>query len=109
MSDLEHTCPHHGEYSAVFDAKQHHPQGPAIPIHPISPQSTLFCFPGWKKFAQGNVLEEVKQKMAEAWKGIQINEFKNCFEQLKKCLNVTQKMCIALNGEYFEGRWSLNM
>ena len=42
-------------------------------------------------------VEEVKQKLAEALKGIKINEFKNCFEQWKKGLN----RCIASNGEYF--------
>ena len=44
-------------------------------------------------------MEEVKQKMAEALKGIKIEKFKNCLEQWKKCLD----KCIALNGEYFEG------
>ena len=29
---------------------------------------------------------EVKQKTAEALKGIKIYEFKNCFDQWKKCL-----------------------
>ena len=44
-------------------------------------------------------VEEGKPKMAEALKDIKIDEFKNCFEQWKKCLN----RCIASNGEYFEG------
>ena len=44
-------------------------------------------------------VEEVKQKMAEALKGIKIQEFKNCFEQWEKRLN----RCIASNGRYFEG------
>ena len=44
-------------------------------------------------------VEEVKQKMAEALKGIKIDGIKNCFEQWKKCLN----RCIASVGEYFEG------
>ena len=43
-------------------------------------------------------VEEVTQKMAEALKGIKINEFKNCFEQWEKTLN----RCIASDGEYFE-------
>ena len=44
-------------------------------------------------------VEEVKQKMAEALlKGIKVHEFKNCFEQWKKCLD----RCIVSNGEYFE-------
>ena len=36
--------------------------------------------------------------MAEALKDIKIDEFKNCFEQWKKCL----ARGIASNGEYFE-------
>ena len=43
-------------------------------------------------------MEKVKQKMAEALKGIKINEF-NFFEQWKKSLNRS----FASNGEYFEG------
>ena len=50
-------------------------------------------------------VEEVKQKMSEALKGIKIDEFKNCFEQWKKCLN----RYIASNGEYFEADRILNM
>ena len=34
-----------------------------------------------KRFAN---VEEVKQKMAEALKGIKINEFKNCLDQWGK-------------------------
>ena len=41
-----------------------------------------------KRFAN---VEEVKQKTAEALKGIKIDEFKNCFEQWKQHLN----RCIA--------------
>ena len=44
-------------------------------------------------------VEEVKPKMAEALKGVKIDEFKNCFEQWKKHLN----RCIASDREYFEG------
>ena len=36
--------------------------------------------------------------MAEALKGIKINEFKNCFEQWKSL-----DRYIASNGKYFEG------
>ena len=46
--------------------------------------SDIFLFPWMKKFVKGNHfadVEEVKQKMAEALKGIKIDEFKNCFEQ----------------------------
>ena len=31
-------------------------------------------------------VEDIKQKMTQALKGIKINEFKNCFEQWKKVL-----------------------
>ena len=36
--------------------------------------------------------------MAEALKGIKIDEFKNCFEQWKR-----HQYSIASKGEYFEG------
>ena len=55
-----------------------------------------------KRFAN---VEETKQKTAEAVIGIKMNKFKNCFEQWRKSLD----RCIASNGEYFEGGWSLNM
>ena len=38
-------------------------------------------------------MEEVKQKIAETPKRYQIDEFKNCFEQWKKCFD----RCIASN------------
>ena len=44
-------------------------------------------------------MEEVKQKMAEALKGIKIDELKKCSEQWEKNLH----RCVASNGEYFEG------
>ena len=50
-------------------------------------------------------VEEVKQKMAEALKGIKTDDFRNCFEQWKKCLNGW----LASNKEYLEGDWSLDM
>ena len=42
-------------------------------------------------------VEEIKQKLAKALKGIDIDEFENCLEQWKKLLG----RCIASNGEYF--------
>ena len=56
---------------------------------------------------KGNVFADVEEveKMTEALKGIKIDEFKNCFKQVEKCLS----SCIASNGEYFEGDWSLNI
>ena len=62
----------------------------AVPHPPYSPNLTpsdFFLFPWMKKVlkeehsADG---EQVKQKRAEALKGIKINDFKNCFEQWKK-------------------------
>ena len=46
-------------------------------------------FPQMKKVLKGKGfgdVEEVKQKMPEALKGIKIVEFKNCFEQRKKVM-----------------------
>ena len=40
--------------------------------------SNIFCFPRWKKVLKGKcftIVEEVKQKMAEALKLIQIDKF----------------------------------
>ena len=75
-----------------------------MPSPPYSPDlvlSNFFLFPWMKKILKGKHfvdVEEVKPKTAEALKGIKINEFKNCSEQWKKCLN----RCIASNGECFE-------
>ena len=43
-------------------------------------------------------VEEVKQKTAEALKGIKIDKFKNCFEQWKHLNRYTASI-----GKYFEG------
>ena len=99
MGDLQGHLPTLAKCSAVFDPEQH--DTGALP--PYSPNLTLgnFFFPDEKSpqremFAN---VEEVIQKMAEALKGIKTSEFKNCFEQWKKCLN----SCIASNGQYIEG------
>ena len=42
-------------------------------------------------------VEEMKQTIKEALKGIKVDEFKNCFKKWKKIPN----WCIASNGEYF--------
>ena len=55
-----------------------------------------------KRFAdveEGKQNKQTNKQMAEALKGINIDEFKNCFEQWKKYLD----RCIVLNGECFEG------
>ena len=60
----------------------------------------------WKSFADWNKWnKQTNKKPAEALKGIQIDEFKNCSEQWEKRLN----RCTASNGEDFEDDWSLNM
>ena len=71
---------------------------PVLPIHLILPQVTFFLFPLMTKFLKGKCfadVEEVKQKVAEAQKGIKIDEFKNCFELSERCVG----RCIAPNGE----------
>ena len=60
----------------------------------------FILFPWMKKSSKGNIfdsMEVVKQKTAEALKGNKIDEFKNCFEEWKKCPD----RWIASNGEYF--------
>ena len=75
-----------------------------VPHPPYSPDvapSDFFLFLYMKKVLKGKCfadVEKVKQKMAEALKGIKIDEFKNRFEQWKKWLIGY----IASNGEYFE-------
>ena len=60
------------------------------PHPPYSPNLTLsdfILFPWMKKVLKGRCfadVEKVKEKMAEALKGIKIDEFRNCFEQWKK-------------------------
>ena len=82
----KHPCPDCTECSAVFDQKWHDPSVlPSLFTWSLSkglcfvsldeknPQRETFCH-----------VEEVKQKTAEALKGIKIDEFKNCFEQWEK-------------------------
>ena len=95
-------CP---ECSAVFDQK-HVAPCPTLPIHLISPQETFF--PGWKKSSQREMFCQCGRR--ETKNGISIKRhqnwwIQNCFVQWKKNLD----RCIASNGEYFEGDWSLNM
>ena len=75
---------------------------PHPPYLPDLAPATFCLFPWMKKVLKRKHFaneEELKQKIAESLKGIKIDEFKNCFEQWKKCLD----RCIASNGEYFEG------
>ena len=58
----------------------------SVPHPPYSPNlalNSMFLFPWMKNILKGKCfanVEEVKQ-MSEALKGININEFKNCFKQ----------------------------
>ena len=79
-----------------------------LPAHQISPQATFFFVYQDKKVLKGKCfadVEKLKQKTAEALKGIKSEEFKNCSEQWEKHLD----RCIASNEEYLEGDRSLNM
>ena len=64
--------------------------------------SSFFCFPGWKKLLKGKHfadVEELKQKMAEALKGINNDEFKNCLRSGKNTLiAVVHQMESTLKG-----------
>ena len=63
------------------------PPIPSSPVHPISPQATIFFVSPDEKSPQRETVahvEEVKQKAADALNGIKIDEFKPCFEQWKK-------------------------
>ena len=70
---------------------------------PYSPHLTLsnsFLFPELKKVLKGKHfpdVEEVKQTMANALKGIKIDEFKHCFEQWESL-----DRCVTSNGESLE-------
>ena len=75
---------------------------PHPPIHRILLQVPFFLFPQMKKVLKGKCfapVEGVRQKTAEALKGIKTYKFKDCFEQWEKSLDG----CVASNGEYFEG------
>ena len=75
---------------------------PHPPYLPYPTRATVFFFPWMKKVLKGKRfadVEEVKQNMTEALKGITIDQFKNCLEQQEKRLN----RCVASDGEYFEG------
>ena len=76
---------------------------------PYSPGLTpcgFFLFPRMKKVLKGKRfadVEEVKKKTT-ALKGITFQEFQDCFEKWKTCLD----RCIVSNGQYFEGEWICN-
>ena len=60
---------------------------PHLPCLPDLALREFFLFPWMKKVLKGKYfanMEGVKQKLAEALKGIKIDKFKNCFEQWGK-------------------------
>ena len=74
---------------------------PILPIYPISPQA-IFYYPGWKKVLKGKhyaEMEEAKQKNCRNTKRSQNRQVQKLFCAVEKSLD----MCIASNGEYFEG------
>ena len=74
--------------------RSHHPYSPDLALSNFFMFSQMENVPKGKRFADR---EEVKQRMADALKGIKIDEIKNCFEQWRKHFS----KCIASNGEYF--------
>ena len=83
MSTPAHTAPSVQHFLAE---KQHNPCAHS-PFSPDLAPSDFILFSWMKKVLKGKCfvdVEEVKQKMAEALKGIKIKNFKNCFEQWKK-------------------------
>ena len=82
---------------------------PTLSIHPISapPNPPATSFSRWKKktlkgkhFAEAEV---VKQKTAEALKGIKINMFRNCFEQWKNIsIGILHQMERTFKGTEFK-------
>ena len=84
----DQTCPLHTECPVVFDQKRDDPNAPPSQFTWSHPK-WLFLFPQWKKSSKGNVfvdMEEVRQNTAETPTGIKIDDFRNRFEQWKKCL-----------------------
>ena len=97
MGDLRAHLPTASWVFSSFWLKMAWPPCSTLPIH----LRDFILFPRMKKVLKGKCfadVEEMKQEMAEALKGIKIKEFKNWFEQWKKCLS----RCIVSNGEYFE-------
>ena len=85
---------------------------PTLPFQLILPEWLFFCFPGGKNSSKGNVLLMRSQcgrgetKNSKSIKRHQKSmSSKTVLSSGKKHLD----RCIASNGEYFEGDWSLNM
>ena len=116
----QHMCPFHDGWlprapaHTLLSVQQFLPKMARLEAPPSlftqsHPGQLGFCFPGWNRSSKGKRfanVEEVKQKKAEALKGIKINKLKTALSSGK---NASVSVLIALNGEYFEGDWSLNM
>ena len=77
------STPAHTTLSVQFLTKKQHDPMPHSPYSPNLTPRDIFLFPQMKKVLRGKCfadVEEVKQKMTEALKGIRIKEFKNCFD-----------------------------
>ena len=87
----KYTCPHGDECSVVFDQKPAWPLCPTLPIHWISPHTTLFCFPWMKKGNRFADVEEVKKKNSSSTKKHQNwwvwNLFLRPFEKMSRLVD----------------------
>ena len=81
------------------------PPCPSLPIHPIIPR--LFCFHRWKVLKRKCFCRCGRR---ETKNGRSINRHQNRWaHRLFGAVEKRLDRCIASNGEYFEGDWSLNM
>ena len=97
MGDLQVQLPTQSLSVQQFLTPKPHP-----PYSPNLTPSNFFLLPQMKKVLKDKrfaSVQEVKQKIAEALKGIKIRELENYLKQREKCLN----RFIVSNGEYFEG------
>ena len=113
-----HVCPFHdGWFTSIpahtalsvqeFLTQKSITSMPHPPYSPNLARVTFFVFVFlMKKVLKGKYfadVEEVKQKRHKSTKGHQHQWTQKLFWAVEKCLN----SCIASNGEYFEGDWSL--
>ena len=85
---------------------------PTLPVHLITPRDTFFFIVSLDEKKKKKILkeklfadvEEVKKKMTEALKGIEIDSSKTGVVEKKNLAR-----CIASNGKYADGDYSLNM
>ena len=107
---FQHVCPFHDGWFTNEGTcpKTAWPLCLTLPIHPITPQVTCFLFPQMKKVLKGKYFcwcGRGETKNSRSTKRHQNQQVQKLFWAVGKSLN----RCIASNGEYFEGDWSLNM